>query len=58
MGLLAKLRELAPDLKVNLYRELKDMEEAKKIFNQSESSMNGIVFLRSSGGQDPINNTT
>lgn len=51
MGLLAKLRELAPDLKVNLYRELKDMEEAKKVFHECESSMNGIVFLRSSGGQ-------
>jgi putative tryptophan/tyrosine transport system substrate-binding protein len=51
MGLLAKLRELAPDLKINLYRELKDMEEAKKVFHQCESSMDGIVFLRSSGGQ-------
>ena len=51
MGLLAKLRELAPELKINLYRELKDMEEAKKIFHQCESSMNGIVFLRSSGAK-------
>jgi putative tryptophan/tyrosine transport system substrate-binding protein len=50
-GLLAKLRELAPDLNVTLYRELKDMEEAKKIFHQCESSMNGIVFLRCSGAQ-------
>ena len=51
MGLLAKLRELAPDLKITLYRELKDMEEAKKIFHQCESSVDGIVFLRSSGAQ-------
>ncbi len=51
MGLLAKLRELAPDLKINLYRELKDMEEAKKTFHQCESSMDGIVFLRSSGAK-------
>ncbi len=51
MGLMAKLRELAPDLKVTLYRELKDMEEAKKIFHQCESSVDGIVFLRSSGAQ-------
>jgi putative tryptophan/tyrosine transport system substrate-binding protein len=51
MALLARLRELAPDLKVTLYRELRDMEEAKKVFHQCESSMNGIVFLRSSGAK-------
>jgi putative ABC transport system substrate-binding protein len=51
MGLLSKLRELAPDLKVTLYRELKDMEQAKRIFQVCESSVDGIVFLRSSGAQ-------
>ncbi len=51
MALMAKLRELAPDLKVTPYAELKDMEEAKKVFHQCESSMDGIVFLRSSGAQ-------
>jgi putative tryptophan/tyrosine transport system substrate-binding protein len=51
MALMAKLRELAPDLKVTLYRELKDMEEAKRIFHQCESSVDGIVFLRSSGAK-------
>jgi len=51
MGFLPKLRELAPDLKVNLFRELKDFEEAKRVFHECESKMDGIVFLRSSGAE-------
>ncbi|MBI4961674.1 MAG: hypothetical protein HY913_00200 [Desulfomonile tiedjei] len=51
MGFLPALRSLAPDLKVTLYRELKDMEEAKRVFHEEELKVDGIVFLRSSGAE-------
>jgi len=51
MGFLAKLRGLAPDLDVKQYRQLKDMKEAGEVFRQCEDTMDGIVFLRSSGAQ-------
>lgn len=51
MGLLPGLRQLAPDLKVTLYRELKDIQAAENIFRECEPRVDGIVFLRSSGAQ-------
>jgi putative tryptophan/tyrosine transport system substrate-binding protein len=51
MGLLPGLRQLAPDLKVTLYRELKDIQAAEKVFYECEPRVDGIVFLRSSGAQ-------
>jgi len=51
MGLLPGLRQLAPDLKVTLYRELKDMPAAENVFRECEPRVDGIVFLRSSGAQ-------
>ncbi len=51
MGLLPGLRQLAPDLKVTLYRELKDIQAAGKIFRDVEPKVDGIVFLRSSGAE-------
>jgi putative tryptophan/tyrosine transport system substrate-binding protein len=51
MGFLPAVRQLAPDLKVTLYRELKDMEEAKRVFQECESKVDGIVLLRSSGAE-------
>jgi putative tryptophan/tyrosine transport system substrate-binding protein len=51
MGFLAKVRTLAPDLEVKQYRQLKDMQEAEQAFRESEKTMDGIVFLRSSGAQ-------
>ncbi|HTY22007.1 MAG TPA: ABC transporter substrate binding protein [Desulfomonilaceae bacterium] len=51
MGFLAKVRTLAPDLEVKQYRQLKNMQEAEQAFRESENTMNGIVFLRSSGAQ-------
>jgi putative tryptophan/tyrosine transport system substrate-binding protein len=51
MGFLANLRNLAPDLKVTIYRERANMEEAKKVFHQCEDGVDGIVFLRSSGAE-------
>ena len=32
LGLMARLRELAPDVKVSVHRELPDLERAKKVF--------------------------
>lgn len=51
MGLLPGLRQLAPDLKVTLYRELKDIQAAEKIYRECEPRVDGIVFLRSSGAK-------
>ncbi|MGO9569652.1 MAG: ABC transporter substrate-binding protein [Desulfomonilaceae bacterium] len=51
MGLLPGLRQLAPDLKVTLYRELKDIQAAENIFRECEPRVDGIVFLRSSGAK-------
>jgi putative ABC transport system substrate-binding protein len=51
MGFLANIRHLAPDLKITQYRERANMEEAKKVFQEYESKVDGIVFLRSSGAE-------
>lgn len=51
MGFLPAIREIAPDLKVTVYRELKDMDEAKRTFHDCESTVDGIVLLRSSGAE-------
>jgi len=51
MGFLAKVRILAPELEVKQYRQLKDMREAEQAFRESEKTVDGIVFLRSSGAQ-------
>ena len=48
---MSNIRYLAPDLKVTLYRERPNMEEAKKVFQECESKVDGIVFLRSSGAE-------
>jgi putative tryptophan/tyrosine transport system substrate-binding protein len=51
LGLSAKLRETAPGVKIELRRNLKDMAEAERVFREFESTMDGIVFLRSTGAQ-------
>jgi len=51
MGFFATIRQLAPDLKVTPYRERKSMEEAKRVFQECETKVDGIVFLRSSGAE-------
>lgn len=51
MGFLPAIKRLAPDLNVRLFRELKDMAAAKQAFQECESTMDGIVFLRSSGAE-------
>jgi putative ABC transport system substrate-binding protein len=51
MGFLPEAHKTAPDLKITLHRELANMDEAKKVFLESESKVDGIVFLRSSGAE-------
>jgi putative tryptophan/tyrosine transport system substrate-binding protein len=51
LAFLPAARQLAPDLKVTLYRELKDFDEAKRVFHDCERNVDGIVFLRSSGAE-------
>jgi putative tryptophan/tyrosine transport system substrate-binding protein len=51
LGFLPKLRELAPDMQVKLHRQLKSMDEAEAIFHESEKTMDGIVFLDSTGAE-------
>jgi putative ABC transport system substrate-binding protein len=51
VGFLRKAKELAPDLEVTLKRELPDMQAAEKLFRQFEETMNGVIFLRSTGTQ-------
>ena len=51
MGFLATIRNLAPDLKITMYRERGNFEEAKRVFHECEPKVDGIVFLRSSGAE-------
>jgi len=51
MGFLARIRALAPELEVKQFRQLKDVQQAQQVFKESERTMDGIVFLRSSGAQ-------
>ncbi len=51
LGFLPKLRELAPDVQVKLHRQLKSMDEAEAIFLDAEKTMDGIVFLDSTGAE-------
>ena len=50
-AMLPKLRQLAPDLEVEIHRQLKDMQEAEKVFRDCETRVDAIVFLRSSGAE-------
>ena len=50
-GFIQKMKQIAPNVEIIQYRELKDNEEATRIFKQAEASANGIVFLRSSGAE-------
>lgn len=51
MGFLAKVRTLSPGLEIKQYRQLKNIQEAEKVFQECENTTDGIVFLRSSGAQ-------
>jgi putative ABC transport system substrate-binding protein len=50
-GFLARTREMAPQLKVEIKWKLPNMAEAETLFRQFETTKNGIVFLRSSGAK-------
>lgn len=51
LGFMSKMKQLAPGVEIKLYRNLKDMNEAEKAYRESEKTMDGIVFLRSSGAE-------
>ncbi len=50
-GFLPRLKEIAPDLEVTVKMNVENMQTAEKLFREFESSMNGIVFLRTSGAE-------
>jgi len=51
LGFLSKIHQVAPDLEVKIFRQLKDMQEAERVYRECESTMNAIVFMRSSGAE-------
>lgn len=51
MGFLPAVKKLAPELQVTTKINIATMPEAEAIFRTFESSMNGIVFLRSNGAE-------
>ncbi len=50
-GFLTKMKEIAPGLELTTKREIANMKEAEGIFREFEKTMDGIVFLRSSGAE-------
>ncbi len=50
-GLLPRIKEVAPDLEVTVKMDLENKQAAEKLFRELESTMNGIVFLRTSGAE-------
>jgi putative tryptophan/tyrosine transport system substrate-binding protein len=46
---LARLKQIAPQVKVTLKMDLPDMATGEKVFRELESQVDGIVFLRSNG---------
>jgi putative ABC transport system substrate-binding protein len=50
-GFTERMKETAPELKVTLHAELRDFEEAKRVFQRCEKEAAGIVLLRSSGAE-------
>ncbi|MEW6348160.1 MAG: ABC transporter substrate binding protein [Thermodesulfobacteriota bacterium] len=50
-GLLRRLRDLAPEVKVELRRDVPSYREATRLFNVFQSEVDGLVFLGSGGAQ-------
>jgi putative ABC transport system substrate-binding protein len=50
-GFLPHLKKISPDLRVKLKTNIKDKATAEKLFREFEQSVDGIVFLRSSGAE-------
>ena len=51
MGFLQRAKSIAPNMEIQLRRQLGSMQEAETIFREFESTMDGIVFLRSNGAE-------
>jgi putative tryptophan/tyrosine transport system substrate-binding protein len=50
-GFLQRMREKAPNVEIVQHRELNNMQQGEQLFTQSETSSDGIVFLRSNGAE-------
>ncbi len=50
-GFLARQKEQAPDLKVEIKPDIETMAEAQNLFRAFESTKDGIIFLRSTGAE-------
>jgi putative tryptophan/tyrosine transport system substrate-binding protein len=50
-GLLPRLKKLAPDANITVKMNLEDFKVAEQLFREFEGTMDGIVFLRTSGAQ-------
>ena len=50
-GFMRKMREIAPEVGVDLHRDIRSQEEAERLFRMHESKGNAVVFLRSEGAQ-------
>jgi putative tryptophan/tyrosine transport system substrate-binding protein len=51
MGFLPAIKKLAPGLEVTTKIDIPSMQEAETVFHSFETTMNGIVFLRSNGAE-------
>jgi len=50
-GFFERLKEIAPDVEVEVKMTLADMEEGARVFHSFEQDKDGIVFLRSTGAR-------
>jgi putative tryptophan/tyrosine transport system substrate-binding protein len=51
MGFLHRMKSIAPNVEITTKREISDMKEAERVFRDFETTMDGIVFLRSTGAE-------
>ncbi len=50
-GFLTRMKEMAPEVEVDVRMKLKNMEEGDRVFHSFEKEKDGIVFLRSTGAR-------
>jgi putative tryptophan/tyrosine transport system substrate-binding protein len=51
MGFVHRMKAIAPEVKITGRMDLANIQEAERVFRELETSMDGIVFLRSSGAE-------
>lgn len=50
-GFLTRLKQIAPEVKIEVKMNLADMEEGGRVFHDFEKKKDGIIFLRSTGAR-------